>query len=105
MEKTKTAKARTKESRAKPKTNKHIVKKTIVPRGKSGFTQFQKAAVKIMLRRQELELSIMDLAIKAGISTPTIYNIENGTTTSMQTKTLEDLCKALNWTLSDFFTV
>ncbi|MCR4429870.1 MAG: helix-turn-helix domain-containing protein [Tepidanaerobacteraceae bacterium] len=52
--------------------------------------------------REKMGLSNRQLALKAGLSQPVMYRIENGSRRA-DIETIEKICNALGITLSDFF--
>jgi len=52
--------------------------------------------------REKMDLSNRQLAMKAGLSQPVMYRIENGARKA-DIETIEKICRALGMTLADFF--
>jgi transcriptional regulator with XRE-family HTH domain len=58
---------------------------------------------RITARREELRMTIPELARAAGLSRPTLVGIESGDVRSSRYVTLEAIAKALNWRVADIF--
>lgn len=54
-------------------------------------------------RRRELGLTMNQLASKANVSESFISRLERGEINNMRVKKLNDVAKALGWSLGDFF--